>query len=148
MAALGQGSQTLTPTQSGRWQTRLLLLTTLGVPVTFVFGYLFNDFVTPFALLGYILFLGFLWDLVYNALQTLRWDRDWPPLFFGIAGLFEGLFLWDLTYFIALPGVDPQLTFGRFAAHYGAVFILTLAVMLGPLKVIFLKWRFRGGRLI
>jgi hypothetical protein len=148
MAALGQGSQALTPTLSGRWQTRFLLLTTLGAPLTFIFGYLSSDFVTPFALLGYVLLLGFLWDIVYNALQALRWDRDWPPLFFVIGGFFEGLFLWDLTYFIALPGVDPQLTFGRFAAHYGAVFLFTLVVMLGPLKVIFLRWRFRGGRLI
>jgi hypothetical protein len=148
MASLGPGSQALTPTLSGRWQTRLFLLTLLGVPLTFIFGYLYSDFMTPLALLGYILLLGFLWDIVYNALQTLRWDRDWPPLFFVIGGLFEGLFLWDLTYFIVLPGVDPQLTFGRFAAHYSTVFLFTLVVMLGPLKVIFLKWRFRGGRLI
>ena len=98
--------------------------------------------------LGYVLLLGFLWDIVYNGLQILRWDRDWPPLFFVIGGLFEGLFLWDLTYFIALPGVDPQLTFSRFAAHYGTVFILILAFMLAPLKVIFLNSGFRGGRLI
>jgi hypothetical protein len=138
----------LTPTLLGRWQTRLFLLATVGALITFIFGYLFNDFITPFALLGYVLLFGFLWDILYNALQTLRWDRDWPPLFFVIGGLIEGLFLWRLTLFIPFPGVDPHLTFGRFAAHYGTVFIITLAVMLGPLKVLCLKWRFRGGRLI
>ena len=138
----------MTPTLSGRWQTRLFLLSTIGVVITLIFGYFFGNFVTPFALLGYVLLLGFLWDILYNVVQTLRWDRDWPPIFFVGAGILEGLFLWDLTHLIALPGVDPQLTFGKFASHYCTVFIFTLAIMLGPLKIIFLKWRFRGGRVI
>jgi len=137
----------VTPTLLGRWQTRLLLLGTVGVLVTFAFGFLFSNFITPFALLGYVLFFGFLWDVLYNFLQTRRWDRDWPPLFFVASGLAEGLFLWGLTCVVALPGVDPQLTFGNFSAHYCTVFIFTLSLMLGPLKVVFLKWRFRGGQL-
>lgn len=138
----------MTPTLMGRWQTRLLLLSTVGVLITLFFGYLFSNFVTPLALLGYVLLLGFVWDMLYNALQSLRWDRDWPPLFFVAAGIVEGLFLWDLIQLISLPGVSPNLSFGQFAAHYGAVFIFTLSIMLGPLKVVFLKWRFRGGQIV
>ena len=138
----------MTPTLTGRWQTRLLLLSTVGALITLVFGYLFSNFVTPFALLGYVLLLGLLWDILYNSLQTLRWDRDWPPLFFVAAGIVEGLFLWGLTHFIPLPGVDPDLSFGKFAVHYGTVFVFILSIMLGPLKTVFLKWRFRGGRII
>jgi len=136
------------PTLRGRWQTRLLLLGTIGALITVAFGFLFNNFVTPFALLGYVLLFGFLWDVLYNYLQTLRWDRDWPPLFFVASGAVEGLFLWSLTHIVPLPGVDPQLSFTAFASHYCTVFIFTLSMMLGPLKIIFLKWRFRGGKIL
>jgi len=138
----------MTPTLTGRWQTRLFLLSTVGALITLIFGYLFSNFVTPFALLGYVLLFGFLWDILYNGLQTLRWDRDWPPLFFVVGGIVEGLFLWGLTHLIPLPGVDPDLSLSKFAAHYCTVFIFTLSIMLGPLKIVFLKWRFRGGRVI
>jgi len=144
------------PTLLGRWQTRLFLLGTAGVLLTFGFGFLFRDFATPFALLGYVLLFGFGWDIGYNALQSLRWDRDWPPLFFVGGGLLEALLLWGLVKaqvlwaalgLAGLPGVAPGLTLAQFAAHYGTVFIVTLLLMLGPMKVIFLKWRFRGGQL-
>ena len=137
----------MTPTLAGRWQTRLLLLSIVGALITLIFGYFFSNFATPFALLGYVLLLGFLWDILYNGLQTLRWDRDWPPLFFVAGGIAEGLFLWGLIQLIPLPGVDPDLSLGKFTAHYCTVFIFTLSIMLGPLKIVFLKWRFRGGQL-
>jgi hypothetical protein len=144
------------PTLLGRWQTRLLLLGTVGVLITLGFGFLFKDFATPFALLGYVLLFGFGWDIGYNVLQTLRWDRDWPPLFFVGGGLLEALLLWALVKanvvwaalgLAGLPGVAPGLTLAQFVAHYGTVFTVTLLLMLGPMKVIFLNWRFRGGEL-
>ena len=147
----------MTPTLMGRWQTRLLMLGTIGVLITLIFGYLFKDFVTPFALLGYVLLLGFFWDILYNFLQSLRWDRDWPPLLFVIGGLLEALlvwglvnadFLWSALGLTGLPGVHMELTAAQFAAHYGTVFVVTLLIMLGPLRVIFLKWRFQGGQLM
>lgn len=147
----------MTPTLLGRWQTRLFLLGTVGALITLIFGFLFNNFVTPFALLGYILLFGFIWDILYNFLQSLRWDRDWPPLFFVGGGLLEALlvwglvkadFLWVMLGLAGLPGVNPGLAFAQFAAHYCTVFIVTLLLMLSLMKVVFLKWRFRGGELI
>jgi hypothetical protein len=146
----------MTPTLLGRWQTRLFLLGTVGVLITLIFGFLFKDFVTPLALLGYVLLLGFIWDILYNFLQSLRWDRDWPPLFMVGSGLLEALLVWGLVKagflwaglgLAGLPGVYAGLTLTQFAMHYGMVFTVTLLIMLGPLKVVFLKWRFRGGQL-
>jgi len=144
------------PTLLGRWQTRLFLLNTVGVLITLIFGFLFKDFWTPFVLLEYILWFGFIWDILYNLLQSLRWDRDWPPLFFVGGGVLEALlvwglvkanFLWAMLGLPGLPGVNPELTFAQFAAHYSTVFIFTLLLMLSLMKVIFVKWRFRGGEL-
>lgn len=140
----------MTPTLSGRWQSRFFLLTVLGVPLTAVFAWLYGDWKTPFALLGYVLLLGLSWDGLYYGLQTIRWNRDWPPLFAWLAGLWEGAFLWlVVTLFwrngLTPLGVNEGLTFGRFAAHYLTVFIVTWAASHTLLPILFPRWRFRGG---
>jgi hypothetical protein len=147
----------VTPTLAGRWQTRLFLMSTAGLGITLIFGYLYENFLTPLVLLGYVLIIGFICDILYNYGQSLRWDRDWPPIFFVGAGLIEALllwglikatFIWQLLFGLAgLPGVDPALRLGQFAAHYSTVWLTTFLIMLGPLKVVFLKWRYRGGQL-
>ena len=143
------------PTLLGRWQTRLLLLGTVGLVITLAFGLLYRNITTPLALLGYVLLFGFGWDILYNYLQTLRWDRDWPPMFLAGGGLVEALFLWGLVKadflwpalgLANLPGVYPGLHVSQFAAHYGTVWLATFLIMLGPLKIFFIKWRFRGGQ--
>ena len=146
----------MTPTLAGRWQTRTFLLATLGAPITLAFGFLYDDFGTPLALLSYVWLLGLIWDVGYNFLQNRRWEGDWPPLFFAVGGLAEALVLWDLvraTYLWpifgleTLPGVDANLTLAQFGAHYATVWLVTFLATLGPLRVLFLKWRFRGGQL-
>ncbi|MDX1521877.1 MAG: hypothetical protein R3264_09635, partial [Anaerolineae bacterium] len=138
------------PTLAGRWQTRTLLTIFVGIPVTLGFCLLYNDFTTPLVLLGCVWLLGLLWDAVYQSLQDLRWDRDWPPLFLAVGALIEGLLVWNLVKatvvwrilgLTVLPGIDPELTMLQFCGHYATVWLLTFFVMLGPLKVLFLKWR-------
>ncbi len=149
----GRGGD-MTPTLAGRWQTRTVLLATLGLLITLGFGWLYGDFGTPLALLGYVWLVGLAWDGLYDSLQSLRWEGDWPPLFFALGGLAEGLLLWGLVRadsvwalvgLATLPGVNPGLTLAQFAAHYGTVWLVTFLVMLGPLRVVSLAWRFRGG---
>lgn len=145
------GASAMTPTLQGRWQTRFFLLTLLGIPLSALFAWGYGDGVTPFALLGYILILGFVWDIVYDILQTLRWNRDWPPLFALLTGLWEGIFLWTLLNLLqkqgaVLPGVSPSLTAARFAAHYLTVTLTTWLAAHSLLLLLFPRWRFRGGQ--
>lgn len=135
------------PTLAGRWHTRILLLGTVGLVITLGFGLLFDDMLTPLALLGYVVVIGCGWDILYNYLQTLRWDRDWPPIFFVAAGILEGGLLWLLVKLVTLPGISAALTINQFVAHYGTVWLVTFLLLLGPLKVFLLRWRFRGGQL-
>ena len=145
----------MTPTILGRWQTRILLLGTLGIFITFWFALFLRNFITPFALLIYVILFGLGWDVIYNMLQSLRWDRDWPPIYFLFGAIVEAVFLWGLIQGImvwhpfglpTLPGVTPRLLLVQFVSHYSAVWLITFMVMLGPLKVAFLQWRFKGGR--
>ena len=144
----------MTPTLQGRWQTRFYLLSTLGVLISLLFGALYEDYQTPLVLLVYVFLIGSLWDILYNYLQTLRWDRDWPPIFFVFNIIIEGLLLWLIIKFSGLwevfdrqsPfGVGQGLTFGKFFFHYSTVSIITVLFMLGPMKIVLLRWRFNGG---
>ncbi len=135
----------MTPTLQGRWQTRLLLLLTIGFAISLIFSFFLPSFFTPFILVMYVLILGFGWDILYNFLQTFRWDRDWPPAFQLAAGIFEALVIWLIFRLSGLPGVDPNLDIITFVAHYSAVWITTFLASQGLLRIIFPRWRFRGG---
>ncbi|HEY1014617.1 MAG TPA: hypothetical protein VGE07_18045 [Herpetosiphonaceae bacterium] len=137
----------MTPTRAGRWQTRLFLLGTVGALATALFGLLFGDWRTPFALLGYVLLAGFAWDALYDVLQGFRWDHDWPPAYQLAAGVAEGGAIWLLHALVGLPGVADGLAPGRFLAHYGAVWLLTFLCSQGPMRLLFPRWRFNGGEL-
>ena len=146
----------MTPTLVGRWQTRLALLVALGIPLTLPFARRAGDWRTPFAILVYVLVLGVIWDWVYQRLQRRRWDGDWPPLLQALGGVAEGALLWSMLtatpMWIALgvagpPGVRPGLAWPAFVAHYGTVWLAMFIATQGPLRVLFPRWRFDGGRI-
>jgi hypothetical protein len=131
----------MTPILTGRWQTRLLLMVIVGSLVTVLFGVLYPYFVTVFIILGLALVVGLALDVAWNAVQSRRWDHDWPPLYHFISGVVEGVILWLVVMLLF-----PDLPFWKFLLHYAAVWIAIFAVMWGPMKVFFLKWRYEGGR--
>jgi hypothetical protein len=53
------------PTLFGRWQTRLLLLTTVGSFVSLLF-FLIDPNPIFFIILSYVTILGLGWDILYN----------------------------------------------------------------------------------
>jgi len=144
----------MTPTLYGRWQTRFILLITVGVLITLFFGWLFQDYVTTLSILAYVLVIGFGWDILYQFLQTFRWDEDWPVVFQVFTGLAEAILIWILIKFVPwevfgqtqLPGVNPNITFLQFFYHYFTVWLAVLLCTQGPLRIIFPRWRFFGGQ--
>ena len=146
----------MTPTLMGRWQTRLILLGTIGLAVTLIFGRLVDDYTTPLTLLGYVLVIGFVWDMFYDYMQTLRWDQDWPPVLQLATGIIEAAFLWGLILVGdqigwlggTLPRIAPSLSVGLFLTHYTLVWVTTFLATQGVLRIIFPRWRFHGGKCI
>jgi hypothetical protein len=107
----------MTPTLSGRLQTRVALMALVAVPLTLLLALL-----PGVTLVGGLLTilvmtaLGLGWELVYHALQQLRWDKDWPSLLGLVAGIPEALALWAV---LGLFGLRPSA--GAFALHIGLV---------------------------
>jgi hypothetical protein len=136
----------MTPTLLGRWETRFLLLATVGVVITLIIGLIVNNFATPFLLLGYVFFFGLAWDALYQVILTFRWDRDWPTIFQVLAGIAEGALIWLLVHYPGLPGVPSSaMPFGVFITMYASIWLITFIIAQGPLRTILVRWRYRGG---
>jgi len=139
----------MTPTLIGRWQTRLLLLGTLGVLLTVPFSLSLASPV-PFYVLGAVTVFGMvLWDPLYNYLQTWRWDHDWPAVLQLTAGIWEGLFVYlVLTWLLRQLGITvfANLTPSIFILHYGLVWLGVFTASQTLMRILFPRWRFRGGQ--
>jgi len=151
----------MTPNLLGRWQTRAAMFLTWGVLISFLFALFYNpegrndgnpgalneDF---FIVLFAVLILGFFWDVAWILLQRLRWDRDWPGAFQWGAALVEGVFAWILLANGALPFIPAEEAppGSVFFFHYGLIFLVTWVFIQGPMRALFPRWRFYGGRIV
>ncbi|ACB00709.1 MULTISPECIES: hypothetical protein [Cyanophyceae] len=144
----------MTPTLLGRWQTRLLLMGTVGALLTVCFaeGLWGNPVGAVYwAVWGYITVFGLGWDCLYIYLQNYRWDQDWPAILQWLAALWEGiffLFLWaGLPNFagVALP-LTADLSLTWFVIHYSSVWLGIFVVSQSLMRILFPLWRFHGGR--
>ena len=140
----------MVPTLWGRIQTRIFLLATVGVvvtalitPVLPVDGPPAERYRTTFLVLATVAVLGLGWEFVYHFLMQFRWEKDWPSMFGLLTLVPEGVLVWVLLPRI---GLTPPLL--AFAIHFVTVWLCVWLVANGPMRVPFVRWRFRGGRLV
>ena len=142
----------MTPTLSGRIQTRLFLLITVGLAWTVVvvpflprFGAPVGD-VYGIALVALFLvgLLGVGWELLYHWIQQYRWEKDWPILLGLVTGIPELLVLYVALALVVNPA--PNVVTVLF--HFASTWIVMWLVANGPLRVVFIRWRYRGGRIL
>lgn len=141
----------MTPTLLGRWQTRIFLLATVGVLVTLPFALgIIGPGANPifFWILGYVALFGLVWDVGYNYLQTFRWDRDWPGILQLLAGIWEAIVVACGVKVLGLPKVTRELSLFWFIIHYSVVWVSVFIASQTLMRILFPRWRFRGGQLI
>jgi hypothetical protein len=141
------------PTLNGRIQTRIFLLLVVGgiwtlllTPMLPLGASIGAAYGATFVVLLTVLVLGVAWELVYHLLQQFRWEKDWPTMYALFQGIPEGI----IAYLVIKAGVPghPHITEGAFAIHFSTVWFLTWLFAIGPMRVPFIRWRFRGGRLV
>ncbi|MEV0298521.1 hypothetical protein [Nocardia sp. NPDC050710] len=145
------------PTLSGRIQTRVLALGVIGFCVAVVitpvlptgslsFGQAYR--VTLSVLLATVL-VGVGWELLYHGLQQFRWEKDWPTLFGLVTIVNEALLIWLLVRYttVVLPErLRPSGT--AFLIQFIVTWIVFWLIVNGPMRVVFHRWRFQGGRFL
>ncbi len=141
----------MTPTLLGRIQTRLLLLGTVGLVWTLIISPFLpaggadtgEVYTATFRALLIVALVGVVvWEPLYHALQQLRWEKDWPTGIGLVTGLTEGV----STYLILATSMD--VPGAAFAIHFATTWILVWATIHGPLRIVLLRWRYRGGRIL
>jgi len=141
----------MTPTFIGRVQTRLLLLATVGAVWTIIVtpflptggAPLGEVYTATFRALAIVALLGVvIWEPIYHALQQLRWEKDWPTGLGLVTGLGEGV----STHIVLAASMD--VPGAAFFFHFTTTWVLVWASVHGPLRIVLLRWRYRGGRII
>jgi hypothetical protein len=143
------------PTLSGRIQTRIALLffvggfvTLLVAPILPIPGGVGTAYRVSFIVLAAVAVLGVGWEVLYHLVMQFRWEKDWPTLFGLVTLVPEGLLLWGLLKLGWVPGVDGPVSSVGFWLHFVLVWLAVWVVANGPMRVPFIRWRFRGGRLV
>ncbi|GGL40694.1 hypothetical protein [Planomonospora parontospora] len=143
------------PTLAGRLQTRIFLLATVGVVLTALVvpvlpgtsGSLAETYRTAYLILLAVAVAGLGWELLYHLLMQFRWDKDWPTLFGLLTSVPEGLLMWVLLEAGLVPGIGGPVAFSTFAAMFTLVWLGQWLFANGPMRVLSVQWRLRGGRL-
>jgi len=150
----GEGDLML-PTLNGRIQTRVFVTLVVGglwtlliTPVLPVPGTLSDAYATTFVVLLAVTVLGVGWELLYHLLQQFRWEKDWPTFFGLVTAVNEGLLVWLLLEADAVPGIDGPVPFPAFLLQFVTTWLVVWLTVNGPMRVPFVHWRFRGGRII
>lgn len=145
------------PTLNGRIQTRVLALGVIGFIVALIItpvlptgslslGQAYR--ITLSVLLATVL-VGVLWELLYHFLQQFRWEKDWPTLFGFITIVNEGVVMWllvDNTTLVLPEHLHPSLT--AFLIQFIVTWIVFWLIVNGPMRLMFHRWRFQGGRFL
>jgi hypothetical protein len=145
----------MVPTLAGRIQTRLFLLAVIGGIVTAIItpflptpGSLAHKYQDTYIILATVAVLGIGWELIYHFLMQWRWEKDWPTLFGLLTVINEGLVIWLLLQAKLIPGIVGTVTAPAYCIDLLLVWISVWLVANGPMRVPFIRWRFRGGRLV
>lgn len=145
------------PTLNGRIQTRVLGLGIIGFFVAFVITpvlptgdlSLAQSYRVTLSVLLAVVLVGVPWEMLYHGLQQFRWEKDWPTLFGLLTAVSEGIVVWLLVRYttIVVPeALRPSLT--AYLIQFIITWLTFWLVVNGPMRVVFHRWRFAGGRFI
>ncbi len=146
----------MTPTLNGRLQTRIFLIVVIGsiwtaliTPVLPGMGPLGETYRITYTILAVVGVAGVLWELLYHLLQQFRWEKDWPTLFGLITAVNEGIVTWLIVDLGFAPGIEAgEVPLSAFLVHFLTTWLVIFLYGNGPMRVPFLRHRYKGGRLI
>lgn len=134
------------------------MMATLGVGWTAIIGWLLprpdgvdlaNMYKALYEAVLVVAVVGVVWELIYHGLQQFRWEKDWPTMFGLILAVPEGI----VAYLILDAGLpwEQRAPDGNFPLPAFLIMFITLWLIIwaftnGPMQILSLRWRYRGGR--
>jgi uncharacterized membrane-anchored protein len=145
------------PTLNGRIQTRVLALGVIGLVVLLLITPLLptgdlstaQSYRVTISVLLAVIIVGVIWELLYHFMQQFRWEKDWPTMFGLLTGISEGIVIWLLvrdTTIVLPEELRPPLP--AFLIQFIITWLVFWLIVNGPIRVVFHRWRFSGGRFL
>ncbi len=145
------------PTLGGRIQSRIVFLAVIGGIITLILtpilpgltGSLSSKYKTTFIILLLIIVLGVIWEFIYHFIMQWRWEKDWPTFFGLITAINEGAVVYLLLKYVGVPGIaKDSVPLAAFLIDFLVIWIVVWLWVNGPMRVVNIRWRFHGGRLV
>jgi hypothetical protein len=145
------------PTLGGRIQSRIVFLAVIGGLITLILtpilplgnGPLGTKYKTTFLILLTVIVLGVIWEFIYQFIMQWRWEKDWPTFFGLITAIPEGIVVYLLVDNGAVPGIAAHsVPLSAFLIDFLVIWIAVWLWVNGPMRVVNIRWRFHGGRLV
>lgn len=141
------------PTLGGRLQLRIIVGIVVGGIWTALIAWFLpagdasigDKYRIAYVILLLMIAIGIGWELIYHFIQQFRWEKDWPTLFGLLTGINEGVVLWLVLRF-AIPDYWPGPA--AFTIQFVTTWLVVWVTLNGPLRAIFPRQRFRGGRFV
>ena len=132
----------------GRIETRLFTVFTVGLLWTLIVTpFLSVPYTVTLITLVWVAVLGVVvWEPIWHLLQQFRWEKDWPAMFLLLQAVPEAVLVrivLDRTLKVSSP-----VSVGTYALHFATTWLAIFLFVQGPMRVPFLRWRFRGGRIL
>lgn len=124
----------MTPTLTGRLQSRLFLNLVVTFPVLLLFNFVEAILV--------IFPVSLLFEMLYDYLQHKRWDSDWPLVFVFISAIAEGI----IYYFIITKLSSVELH--TFILMHFLIWSVSFVMLAGLLNILFPSRRFKSGKIL
>ena len=150
------------PTLLGRIQTRIWLVLFVAAPWTAIItpflpvggrsydiGWNASHlYPITFLVLAIVLVIGVVaWEFIFYVLQICRWEKDWPSMFFLLQVVPEAIVAFAvLKAFGNINGIN--VGYAPFVTHVLTTWVVMWLFVLGPIKVLSIRFRFNGGRLL
>jgi hypothetical protein len=141
-------------TYTGRIQLRLFLLVTVGVPVSICYGFFIGDTVTPNIIIFTVTIGGIMLDSLYDYIQSLTWDKDWPPLYIFVTGVIEFMFILmfisvskNILFFVFPFSLFIDANYSIVIIHYWLAWITIFFTVTVIIPILFPGAKFNGGKI-
>jgi hypothetical protein len=145
------------PTLGGRIQSRIVFLAIIGGIITLILtpilpglgGTLGAKYKTTFLILLTVIVVGVIWEFIYHLIMQWRWEKDWPTFFGFITCINEGIVVYLLVNYGIVPGIAAHsVPLGAFLIDFLVIWMVVWLWVNGPMRVVNIRWRFHGGRLV
>jgi hypothetical protein len=105
------------------------------------------DYQMSFASLGLMTLLGLGWECLFQGIQQVRREEDWPALFALVSGIPEAIGVWFALHAVRITRGTLLWSSSKtpmFVLLFASIWLVFWGTTLGPMRAFSLRWHLDG----